>query len=164
MRHIMSAGWIDPRNEMACPDMNTTVVSWCLYSACNNMKRVINTLPSLSSHNTFIRWMQSRVLVSWIQLRLLLRLHLRLCPQLGQPQSQHRPQLCLWYLRIPPASQISSSECSSLEDQMREKHPSYKGSATQQRVQKSIGLIRRALANRYVLIPNTAFDLMVYPG
>ena len=125
------------------------------------MKRVINTLPSLSSHNTFIRWMQSRVLVSWIQLRLHLRLHLRLCPQLGQPQSQHRPQLCLWYLRIPPASQISSSECSSLEEQMRERHPFYKGSATPRTVQRSIGLIRRALASWYVLIPDAAFNLMV---
>ena len=94
---------------------------------------------------------------------------LRLCPR-PQPQPrfrclqlQHCPQHCLWHLQVP-ASQISSSGFSSLEDQMRGRLPSYRGSATQQRVQKSIGLIRRALANRYVLIPNAAFNLMVYPG
>jgi len=64
-------------------------------------------------------------------------------------------------------SQMSNSECSSLEEQMRGRLPSCRGSATQQRVRRSTGLVRQVLAVGYVLIaliPNGGFNLMVYPG
>ena len=135
-----------------------------------------HTLPS-PSHNTFVSWVQSRVFVALFRLRLHLRLQhrLRLCPrprhQLGQ-RLQHRPhrlrfhycpQFCLPYLRFR-TSQKSSSECSSLGEQMRGKLLFYRGSARQRRVRRSTGLVRRALEIWYALIPNASFNLMVNPG
>ena len=98
---------------------------------------MIKTFPCLS-YNTFrdVPWVQSKVLVAWIRLQLL-----------------------------APASQMSDSEYSSLEEQMLGKLRFCRGSAIQQRVQSSTGLVRRVLANRYVFIPNDAFNfVMIYPG
>ena len=91
-------------------------------------------------------WAYSRVLVAWIHLP-----HLRL---------QHRPRL------RAPVSQISSSECSLLEEQMRAKLPYYRESVTQRRVQRSTSLVRRVLASWYVLIPIFVVNLtgMANPG
>jgi len=93
-----------------------------------------------------VSWVQRLVLVTWIPFRLWLRF--RLPPD-------------------TPMSQMSNSECSSLEEQMRGRLPSCRGSATQQRVRRSTGLVRQVLAVGYVLIaliPNGGFNLMVYPG
>ena len=100
--------------------------------------------------------MQSRVFVASVSLRL----HLRL-------QHPPRPHLHLRLqvqLRVPQASQMSDFECSSLEGQMPGRRLSYKESAIQRRVQRSIDLACRVLANGYVLIAKGAFDLIVYPG
>ena len=55
------------------------------------LQRVINTLSRLSSHNTFVLWVQSSLFVAWVQSQLplqsrrRLRLQLRLWPQLLVP-------------------------------------------------------------------------------
>jgi hypothetical protein len=69
---------------------------------------IINTLPCLSSYNTFrvLPWVQSKGLAAWIRLQLL-----------------------------PPASQMYNSEYSSLEEQMPGKLRFCRESATQQRIQ-----------------------------
>ena len=118
------------------------------------LQRVINTLSRLSSHNTFVLWVQSSLFVAWVQHQFPLQSRRRL-----------RLQLRLWPQLLVPAPQMSNSECSSLEEQMPAKLRFCKESATRQRAQSSTGLVRRVLKVRYVLIPNGAFNpIIVYPG
>ena len=114
----------------------------------SGFQRVINTFPCLSSYNTSldVPWVQSKVLVAWIRIRI-----------------QHRLQLQLQLQLLAPASQMPNSECSSLEEQMPEKLRFCRGSATQQRVRSSTGLVRRVLANWYVLIPSWRFPSQSHP-
>jgi hypothetical protein len=64
--------------------------------------------------------------------------------------------------RVSPESQVSSSECSLLEEQMQGRRPSYKEYATLPRVQRSTGVIDGELASGYVLVPsNGTFDLII---
>ena len=96
------------------------------------------------SHNPFVTWVHTFGFVAF-QLRLRLRLCLRL------------------QFRVS-ASQMSSSECSSLEEPMPGKLRFCRESAIQQRVQRSTGLAHRVVANRYVHILSGSFNLTVYPG
>ena len=138
------SGPINPLNETTRPDLHTSQLMFvlCIITS-SGFQRVINTIL-LASLNTFVPWVQSRALnaIAWIRFRLCLRLR----------------------FRGPYASQISNSECSSLEEQMPGRLRFCRESATQQRVQRSTGLVRRVLAIRYVLIPNGAFNLIVYTG
>ena len=104
---------------------------------------MINTLPTLSSHNAFVPWVQSRVPVAVALFRPR--------PEL-RPRS--RPQL---QLPIMMPTQMSSSECSLLEEQMRGRLPFCGTFATQQIVQRSTGRARWVLAIRYVRILNGTF-------
>ena len=116
------------------------------------LQRVINTASRLSSHNTFVPWVQSNLFVAWVRPQLLLQSRRRLLLRLHlQPH---------WRFRAP-ALQMSNSECSSLEDQVPGKLRFCKESAIQQRVQSSTGLVRRVLAIRYVLIPIGAFNPLI---
>ena len=126
-----------------------------------------------SSQNTFVPWVYTRLFAAWpqlrlrLRLRLLLRLRLRLRPQFRLwPRFRHRLWLQLRLQMRVPASQMSSSEYSSLEEQMRGRLQFCKGSATQQRAQRFTGLADGVLAIRYVTIPNGAFNLnqIVYLG
>lgn len=73
--------------------------------------------------------------------------------------------LVLWVqIRVVPESQMSSSEFSSSEEQMRERRPSYKGYATLPRVQRRTGpgVVHGELASGCVRVPNGTFvDLIV---
>ena len=59
---------------------------------------------------------------------------------------------------------MSSSECSSSEDRMQERHRFCKGFAIQPRVLRSSGLAQRVIAMRYALAPDKNFHLIVQPG
>ena len=141
------------------------VCTLCIKTSAG-LQRVINTLPRLSSHNTFVLWVQSSLFAVWVQpqlqsrRRLLLRLQLQL-----QSRCRLLLRLHLWpQLRIP-APRMSSSECSSLEEQTLAKLRYCRESATQQRAQSSTGLVRRVLKVRYVFIPNSAFNpIIIHPG
>jgi hypothetical protein len=60
--------------------------------------------------------------------------------------------------------ETSSSESSSLEEQMQEKHRFCRGSVTPPTVQRSTALIHRDLAIGYVLVSGFSFHLTVSPG
>ena len=82
--------------------------------------------------------------------------HLHLC----QASSYNR--LVLWlYEMIATKFQISSSECSSSEEQMQERHRFWRGFAIQPRVLRSSGEAQRVLAVGYALAPDKTFDLIV---
>jgi hypothetical protein len=65
---------------------------------------------------------------------------------------------------VPPTSQMSNSESSSLEEQMPGRRQSCRECAIRQRVQRSTGLVHRVNAIWYVPITNGAFHLMVSLG
>ena len=127
----------------------------------------------LVQSSQIVPWVYARLFAAWPQFRLQLRLRLRLLLRFRLPfrlrtRVDHR--LCLWLqlrlqLRVP-ASQMSSSEYSSLEEQMRGRLQFCRKSATQRRAQRSTGLAHVVLAIRYVFIPNDAFNLnlIVYLG
>ena len=125
-------------------------VSECRITTCDQQCPVF----LLTSHNTFVLWVQSSLFVAWVQPQLPLQSRLRL-----------RLRLYLWPQLRGPAPQMSNSECSSLEEQMPAKLRFCRESATQQRVQSSTGLVDRTLKVRYVLVPNGAFNpIIVHPG
>ena len=113
-----------------------------------------------SSQNTFVPWVYARLFAAWPQFRLRPRLRLLLRFRL---QFRLRTQFChRLQLQFQPrvsASQISGSEYSSLEEQMRGRLRSCRGSAKRQRAQRSTGLAHGVLAIWYVFVSNGAFNL-----